>query len=175
MVNSSSQQGHTFGERLQKAFATFFARGFAKVIIIGNDCAQLRTKDIKQAATLLQQKAAVFGPARDGGVYLLGLDKTLFEQNTGFAQINWQTSSVLAELQAWSNNYETINLATVYSDLDTYQDLQVAYYNKQLPQLLLTLLAAVFSTLQYQSSPFTFSFKNYLTPSFSFRGPPLFS
>ncbi|MDQ3291587.1 MAG: DUF2064 domain-containing protein, partial [Bacteroidota bacterium] len=174
IVDSSSQQGQTFGDRLQHAFATFFARGFSKVIIIGNDCAQLQTQDIQNAAGLLQQKAAVFGPARDGGVYLLGLDKTLFEQNSGFSEINWQTNSVLTELQNWCGDLEFINLKQVYSDLDSYQDVRYAYYKKQLPQVILTLLLIVFSSVKYRTNQIILFLKNYLNPSYSFRGPPTF-
>ncbi|MDQ4139452.1 MAG: DUF2064 domain-containing protein [Bacteroidota bacterium] len=174
VVDSCCQQGHTFGERLEQAFAAFFARGFSKVIIMGNDCAQLRTEDIRNAATLLQQKAAVFGPAQDGGVYLLGLDKALFEQNTGFSQIHWQTSTVFSELQAWCGNFETINLDPVYSDLDSYQDVRFAFYAKHLPQEFLFALKTLFTNIKNPSSRILIFVKSYLTPSFSFRGPPLF-
>lgn len=173
VVDSNGQHGHTFGERLHQAMASFFDLGFAKVLVIGNDCAELQATDINQAAALLQNKAAVFGPARDGGVYLLGLDKTVFTQKRGFTHINWQTASVLTELQVWCGDQETITLSPVYADLDSIQDLRYAFFKKLLPAPLLAVVAAIFATIQYDYLSFIFLVISQFTTSFSFRGPPL--
>lgn len=174
VVDSSSQQGNTFGERLQSTFAVFFARGFAKVIAIGNDCVQLKATEIKQAARQLQNSQAVFGPAHDGGVYLLGLDQTLFQNKPGFTEINWQTATVLTELQTWCGGCETQLLPQVYADLDTWQELQTAYVARQLPFACQAFLAGLFADISYLINRFTYRFRNIFVFSYSFRGPPVY-
>ncbi len=174
VVNSADQKGDTFGERLQNAFAAFFAQGFAKVIAIGNDCVQLKAKDIKQAAAQLQNHQAVFGPARDGGVYLLGLEQALFRHQPGFADINWQTATVLTELQTWCTGYQTLLLPRVYADLDTFAEVQTAFAAKQLPFACLALLADVFAHLCYCVNRFICRITPLYISSYSFRGPPVY-
>ena len=173
VVDSSCQQGQTFGERLQNAFAAFFNRGFAKVIAIGNDCVQLRSEDIRQAAYQLQTNQAVLGPAHDGGVYLLGLDQALFRQKPGFTEINWQTATVLSELQTWCAG-SLILLPAVYADLDTFQEVKAAFAARQLPLTCMVLLAGTFNKLAYPISRITGWFNSIYVSSYSLRGPPGF-
>lgn len=172
-VNTNQQQGHTFGERLHQAIAAFFDCGFQKIIVIGNDCPELQPTDINRVARLLQTKAAVFGPARDGGVYLLGLDKSIFTQKVGFTQINWQTESVLTELQRWAQGYDIHTLDKIYADLDSAKDLQAAFFSKILPVKMLAFLTALFlKSLLSCRHLISFSLSRF-THSFSFRGPPI--
>lgn len=173
VVDSACQQGNTFGERLQQAFATYFERGFIKVIAIGNDCVQLKPADIIEAAAQLQNKQAVFGPARDGGVYLLGLDQNVFAQQTGFTQINWQTATVLSELQSWCSGYNHVTLSPIYSDLDTDKDIANAFNQKQLPHLLLIFINRLFSVIQHRVIQFSNLVINQFIATPSFRGPPV--
>ena len=171
VIDSTEQQGETFGERFYQALTAVFARGFAKVIAIGNDCAQLRAADITQAANLLQNQKAVFGPAQDGGVYLLGIDQNLFNRSTEFIQINWQTATVLRELQSWAGaDYTT--LAAVYADLDAAPDLQLAYQQQLLPRIILYFLISFFATGQQLGRRYISFVRAYLTHPLSRRGPP---
>ena len=172
VVDSASQQGNTFGERLQNAFAALYAQGFAKVIAIGNDCVQLKAEDIQQATHHLQNNKAVFGPALDGGVYLLGLDQALFRLKTGFSEINWQTATVLAELQTWCGS-EMLVLPQVYTDLDTSHQVLAAFAAKQLPSAYMALLMQIFTNWVYRVNPFILRVSTLFASSYSFRGPPV--
>jgi glycosyltransferase A (GT-A) superfamily protein (DUF2064 family) len=131
LISSAEQKGHTFGERLYQALAQTFARGFEKVIIIGNDCPQLTVRDLHQAASLLSLHDTVLGPSQNGGVYLLGLHKQAFEKVGSFEQISWQTPAVHQELTAFFGQQQTTvaSLAT-YADINTPQDFRQARQHK---------------------------------------------
>ncbi len=81
------------GERLQRAARQAFDAGAGLVIIIGTDCPSLSEAVLSSAvaATLLHH--LVFGPAADGGYYLVGLDDPALV--TIFEKIPWSTSGVL--------------------------------------------------------------------------------
>lgn len=105
--SEKQQRGDSFGERFANAFEEVFAMGFDHVISIGNDCLTVSTSDILTAAkslkttpltqSVIPQGGAVFGSTNDGGAYLIGLDKSIFQKND-FQNINWQTHSTFSEL-----------------------------------------------------------------------------
>ncbi len=102
--SEKQQRGDTFGERFANAFEDVFALGFDNVISIGNDCLTVSTADILTAAKSLEinpsqrdSLGAVLGSTTDGGAYLIGLDKSVFQKND-FQNINWQTHSTFSEL-----------------------------------------------------------------------------
>ena len=97
-VDSRQQAGATFGQRLIGAVRATFARGYDHLLIIGNDCPQLSEALLRQAVAAVQATGAVLGPATDGGVYLLGLSRTWFEQGAGQG-LPWQTRLLGAALR----------------------------------------------------------------------------
>lgn len=118
------QSGGTLGERMAAAFSAAFARGIHACCIIGSDAPDLPAEYIRQAFDALEhgQADVVFGPARDGGYYLLGM-KRLWEPL--FEDIAWSSPQVLA---ASCERAAELNLATtllpVWHDIDTIDDLQ---------------------------------------------------
>lgn len=118
------QQGTNLGQRMKNAFQQSFATDFKKVVIIGSDCAELRTSILQQAFKLLDKHEVVIGPSLDGGYYLLGMSNyypTLFEQK------KWGSPSVFEEtirqLQKMNISYQ---LLPVLNDIDTEEDLKKA-------------------------------------------------
>ncbi|MBC6699888.1 TIGR04282 family arsenosugar biosynthesis glycosyltransferase [Hymenobacter puniceus] len=97
-VDSSQQVGTTFDQRLAAAMRATFARGYEHLLVIGNDCPQLTSILLRQAVKAVLATGAVLGPATDGGVYLLGLSRTLFEQGAG-QKLPWQTLHLMAALR----------------------------------------------------------------------------
>jgi glycosyltransferase A (GT-A) superfamily protein (DUF2064 family) len=94
VVKGEQQIGNTFGERLGNAIETVFTAGFENVIAIGNDCLSLTSNQLKHIANLLEQGASlVLGPAEDGGVYAIGIQKRAYQQ-TAFIHLPWQTALV---------------------------------------------------------------------------------
>ncbi len=114
------QEGEGLGERMKQAFAAAFSDGYRKAIIIGSDCAELKTGMLERAYRELESKDVVIGPAGDGGYYLLGM-KTLHPQL--FEGIAWSTSSVYEESRA---KIESAGLSLwagkTLHDVDTKED-----------------------------------------------------
>lgn len=88
-----AQSGGDLGERMSKAFAGGFQRGYRRILAIGSDCPELDAACLRRAGALLERTDVVLGPATDGGYYLIGLRRPaprLFEE------IAWGASTVLA-------------------------------------------------------------------------------
>lgn len=116
-----AQPPDDLGQRLQESTSQAFADGATRILVIGADCPELTTERLGEAVVALGEVPVVFGPARDGGYYLVGLAQTcpgLFEQ------IDWGTERVLRQSLA---QCESQGLATRLlepaSDVDEPRDL----------------------------------------------------
>lgn len=114
------QSGLDLGQRMSNAFAFLFAKGYSNVVIIGTDCPDLQVSDLNNAFLALSENDLVFGPAKDGGYYLLGLNKFYPEL---FREIPWSTPKVLEMSLDMSDElnleYEFLK---ILSDIDTFED-----------------------------------------------------
>jgi rSAM/selenodomain-associated transferase 2/rSAM/selenodomain-associated transferase 1 len=81
------------GARLLRATTDAFNAGMQRVVVIGADCPDLDSTSLERAFSLLTDHPLVFGPAKDGGYYLVGLSEPRPEL---FRDIPWSTSQVLA-------------------------------------------------------------------------------
>jgi len=138
-VSELEQYGNNFGARLHNAFEAVFEQGYTNVLAIGSDCAQLSATNLAHAASQLQQHQTVLGPARDGGVYLLGLSKAQFYRSN-FAEVSWCTQNVFEQLKAF--DAKAVVLATL-SDIDRTADLVRVLLSNTLPETLLRSLRAL--------------------------------
>jgi rSAM/selenodomain-associated transferase 2/rSAM/selenodomain-associated transferase 1 len=89
------------GQRMAGAFADSFREGSPATVIIGSDCPSLTPEILAAAFELLNTNPVVFGPATDGGYYLVGLTQLVPELFQGVA---WGTETVLAQSLAISAN-----------------------------------------------------------------------
>ncbi|QEM66961.1 glycosyltransferase [Geobacter sp. FeAm09] len=118
------QQGHDLGARMANAFETAFASGCETCCIIGSDAPDLPLEYIRRAFALLERAEAevVFGPAEDGGYYLLGLRRF---QRQLFEDIVWSSAEVL---QTSQERARFCGLRTAllppWRDIDTCEDLE---------------------------------------------------
>ncbi len=121
-VSSAGQRGDTFGERIVNAFRLVFARGYARVLAIGNDCPYLTPGLLQKAAARLQTQPVVLGPARDGGAYLIGLSLDGF-RGDDFQQLAWQTPDFYESLLTYCRTHG-LSYARLppHSDLDNHRD-----------------------------------------------------
>ncbi len=109
------------GERMEHAFDDVFKMGYQEVVIIGSDCYELTEQIINEAFALLNLYDVVFGPAKDGGYYLLGLRKLV---KPLFQNMQWSTENVLKDaLQVVEKEHLKAGLLPVLSDIDTIEDL----------------------------------------------------
>jgi hypothetical protein len=107
------------GLRLDAAFRRWQAEG-DPALAIGTDCLDLDDTHVRSAFDLLEHHDAVFGPADDGGYYLVGLATYL----PGFFDgIPWSTPEVLAAHRSiCERNRWSFGLLPTLADIDTLDD-----------------------------------------------------
>jgi 2-phospho-L-lactate guanylyltransferase (CobY/MobA/RfbA family) len=98
VYTEKEQRGDSFGERISNAVVDVFDKGFQKVIIIGNDCLQLTTPSISNAAQRLLTSDQVLIPTPRGGVSLIGINQSVFNHDS-FCSVSWNTTRVFSDLQ----------------------------------------------------------------------------
>lgn len=118
--NRRVQVGHDLGERMKNAIVDCFESGMEKVVLIGTDCPRLEEKYILQALEALDQSNLVLGPARDGGYYLIGMNRPA---DFLFEGITWSSEWVLSQTMALAaaQGLQT-SLLPVLEDIDTLED-----------------------------------------------------
>ncbi|MEX0675893.1 MAG: TIGR04282 family arsenosugar biosynthesis glycosyltransferase [Pirellulales bacterium] len=115
------QPAGDLGDRLDAAFRSWQAEG-DPAVAIGTDCLDLDAAHVESAFDILRKRDAVFGPAEDGGYYLVGLARY---RPDFFRDIPWSTSDTLAahqsicERKGWS-----VGLLPPLADIDTLDDWQ---------------------------------------------------
>jgi len=90
--------------------------------VIGADIPGIRAAHIAQAFTALGRHDAVFGPAPDGGYWLVGLRHPHRQPPTLFQNVCWSTEHALADTKASLPGYRIAQVATL-RDVDTADDL----------------------------------------------------
>ncbi|MDX1762910.1 MAG: TIGR04282 family arsenosugar biosynthesis glycosyltransferase [bacterium] len=76
------QKGASFTERCAHSVADAFLRGYARIVQIGTDTPHIKAGFLEAAIALLSDHDMGFGPTRDGGYYVLSLNRpavTLYE------------------------------------------------------------------------------------------------
>ncbi|MFL2632710.1 MAG: TIGR04282 family arsenosugar biosynthesis glycosyltransferase [Candidatus Marivariicella sp.] len=114
------QNGRNLGNKMKNAFQWGFNNGYNKILIIGTDLWDLEEKLLIKSYEKLKNNDVVFGPAFDGGYYLLGLKKMT---NSIFEIKSWGTNDVL------KNSLKRVKGKSVYflpmlNDIDDIQDLK---------------------------------------------------
>ena len=83
------------GARMQRAIGHYPRR---VVILIGSDIPDITASDIRQAVRLLRGHHAIFGPAKDGGYWLIGQSGR--RPALPFAHVRWSSPHALADTRA---------------------------------------------------------------------------
>ncbi|TBN05417.1 glycosyltransferase [Hyunsoonleella flava] len=127
------QEGSDLGIRMKNAFTKGFEDGYERIVLIGSDLPDINASHIKNGLKALETSQTVFGPAVDGGYYLIGLSKI---HDCVFDNKPWSQSNLLQitvqELKSKNINYsilETLN------DIDTFEDLIASEFYKSNLQL----------------------------------------
>lgn len=118
------QRGEGLGDRMENAFRSCFAKGFAATLLIGSDFPDLTAEVIEQAfQTLENGQDAVVGPAFDGGYYLIGFRSDTFDPAV-FNGIPWGENTVFEKTvnRLHARGYR-VHLAPAWHDIDTGNDL----------------------------------------------------
>lgn len=114
------QNGIDLGSRMKNAFEQILSEGYEKAVIIGTDCPGITNAIIHEAFEKLAFADVVFGPAMDGGYYLLGLKTT--EINV-FDHMTWSHQHVLSDsIKRLNLEQQTFTLLEMLSDIDNEAD-----------------------------------------------------
>ena len=92
------------------------------VCVIGADIPGITSAHIANAFNALRAKDVVFGPAHDGGYWLIGLKRSRPIPPRLFANVRWSTEHALADTITTLPNHRIAQIATL-KDVDTIDDL----------------------------------------------------
>ena len=113
------------GLKMSTAIQEVLNDGNDKVCVIGSDCFEITQEHIKEAFKALDKNDLVFGPAKDGGYYLVGMDKL---QNAIFEEMPWSQSDLLQTTLTKAKNLNlNYELLEELSDVDYVTDLPKDY------------------------------------------------
>jgi len=131
-MDETQQQGTNFAERYTNAFKKLYSQGYTNVLSIGNDTPGLTIKHIKEAIKSLDDYKMVYGPSKDGGVYLLGLNKAVFNE-VSFKELPWLTAKLTKGIRTLASaNIVSYSVLETLLDIDTKETvLEFAYANKE--------------------------------------------
>ena len=122
------QNGVDLGERMLNAFKDGFEAGYKKIVLIGSDLPDINATHITKGIEALNENNVVFGPAEDGGYYLIGLSKM---EESIFINKPWSQPSLLKEtLQELQRLQVSVSTLAPLNDIDTYEDLIVSDFYK---------------------------------------------
>jgi rSAM/selenodomain-associated transferase 1 len=122
------QQGTDLGERMKNAFKKGFEKGYERIILIGSDLPDISENHINSGLEKLDKNDVVFGPAEDGGYYLIGLNKL---HDFIFNDKPWSTSHLLQETLTELDSKEIkFAILETLNDIDTFEDLEASEFYK---------------------------------------------
>ncbi|MDH7911872.1 TIGR04282 family arsenosugar biosynthesis glycosyltransferase [Winogradskyella sp. SYSU M77433] len=124
----TTQKGEDLGERMLNAFKNGFEAGYKKIVLIGSDLPEINADHIKIGIETLDNNEVVFGPAEDGGYYLVGMSSLIEDI---FLNKPWSQPSLLkTTLQELHNLNISVGILDVLNDIDTYEDLIASDFYK---------------------------------------------
>lgn len=158
--NETSQFGNTFGKKITHSIQDVLNKGFDKVIVIGNDCIELKSNHLFEAFIKLQTNDTVLGADFNGGAYLIGVSKSSFNADK-FETISWQTTTVFEELKCFfgeKNTAFTISLNDCNSTSDFKKAIHKLSFSDSFKNIMLSLLQNKTDVNNYETSFVSYEF-----------------
>ncbi|MBN9537477.1 MAG: hypothetical protein BGN99_02700 [Alphaproteobacteria bacterium 65-37] len=109
------QRTGDLGRRMKLPFRTLPP---GPMVLVGSDIPDLAPRHIARAFQLLGAHDLVFGPASDGGFWLVGAKRLRPLPRDLFAGVRWSTPTVLADTLAGLPRHTTVALADTLDDVD---------------------------------------------------------
>ncbi len=114
------------GRRMDRAFWRFRT---GRVAIIGSDIPDAGPTDVHAAFAALGRADAVFGPATDGGYWLVALGPR--RPGSPFHYVRWSSPHALADTLRNFKGYR-LGFLRVLQDVDTHRDLLTVSQNRRI-------------------------------------------
>lgn len=109
------------GQRMLRPFQTLPP---GPVVLVGSDIPGMRPSHVAHAFRLLGRHELVFGPATDGGFWLIGARRRRPMPHGLFAGVRWSTARALADTRANVPTAVSAGEADTLDDIDTADDLR---------------------------------------------------
>lgn len=123
-LDFTPQASGDLGRRMHRALETALSEA-PRACVVGTDAPDLDQVLVRNALALLADHDVVFGPARDGGYYLVGLRRPAPEL---FRHVPWSTDQVLEKsLEAAARAGLSVATLPMLSDVDRLEDLPGEY------------------------------------------------
>lgn len=117
-----SQTEGDIGRRMHNALGRVLEEGYGRAVLVGVDIPALSASIVRKAFGLLSDSDVVFGPAQDGGYYLVGLRAPAEEI---FADIGWSTETTLKQsVEKAEEAGLGVAFVDTLSDIDRPEDLE---------------------------------------------------
>ncbi|MEY8098101.1 TIGR04282 family arsenosugar biosynthesis glycosyltransferase [Falsihalocynthiibacter sp. S25ZX9] len=116
-----SQGQGNLGDRMARVFRDLPA---GPVLIIGGDIPGIQKRHITEAFAALGNHQAVFGPAPDGGYWLVGMKRVAAIPAAIFRNVRWSSETALADSRASLSGLSIAEIS-VLQDVDTVSDLEL--------------------------------------------------
>ena len=114
-----SQPVGDLGQRLDAGFRQAH-ENTGPVVAVGTDCLELDTVLVDQAFLILRRRDVVFGPAVDGGYYLVGTARYLTDL---FEHVRWSSCDTLTDhRRRCEERFWSYELLPERHDIDTWED-----------------------------------------------------
>ncbi len=115
-------QGH--GDLGQRMLVPFRRLPPGPVVLVGSDIPAMRPSHIAHAFQQLGRHELLFGPASDGGFWLIGARRTRPMPRALFAGVRWSTAHALADTHSNVPLPVSVGEADTLDDIDTADDLR---------------------------------------------------
>ena len=132
------QGSSDLGQRMKRSFEDAFGAGASTAVIIGTDIPEITEDIIQKAFSALQRKNMALGPAKDGGYYLIGLQKNFLSHAIPhlFSGINWGADDVLEKtIKIAKHSGLSFTLLDVLQDIDHPEDLMIRKRSQHTPRI----------------------------------------
>jgi rSAM/selenodomain-associated transferase 1 len=112
------------GVRMFQAFKKVFKAGYEKASLCGADIPDLSPEIILNSFAVLSENDLVFGPAEDGGYYLVGMRSLIKEV---FDEVPWSSDVTLSKSLKQAKQYKySFGFTETLYDIDTIEDMKRA-------------------------------------------------
>ncbi|MDG1438189.1 MAG: TIGR04282 family arsenosugar biosynthesis glycosyltransferase [Emcibacteraceae bacterium] len=113
------QKGGDLGQRMQRVFDDF---SDGEVVLIGGDIPSIEKKHITNAFDALRDSDITFGPATDGGYWMVGMRRSV-RRISPFHEVRWSSEHALSDTVANIDPVNRISFTDLLSDVDEGRDL----------------------------------------------------
>jgi rSAM/selenodomain-associated transferase 1 len=117
--NVQPQGKGDLGERMKRPFRTLPP---GPLVLVGSDIPLMRLQHVWRAFRLLGRHELVFGPASDGGFWLVGARRSRPLPKSLFDGVRWSTADALADSLATLPSHLSVGFADTLDDVDEVAD-----------------------------------------------------